>query len=766
MLIILYSVEAVEYDELDTFLRLKESWNPNYDDTPKLEVVPIGVPGASSPSQMTNHKPYVATSPSPSPLKDKSKKGKEHDAGLLLEDRVLEGIQVTDTELEDLVKELGLEGDEAGDLVKGLSFSSDREPVTPLAHKTALPAEDHILSNPVKELDPVASTEDTKRPLSPVKANDDQPKEDKEKTVADTIEISDNRATETVSVSSSVHENDKPQEESVEELVTTKEEALPEISSEQPSSEPESVQELQSEIEAINNTAAAEIESSEETKVSGVTTLEVPEAEALAAESSAIADESRSLPEKGIINAESESSGVVTQADEQQDLETESKVPGIPSAEILEQSTLEPILEEAKPQQEPAEAEDKGKSLENVIPKAENDQTTLEPASEETVIPVTDVAETKAPGETQTQIEGTIEANDTSPSAPSVAPAEEPEVKEVKDESTSSVKLEETDINESDAKEVEQKKMDASLEEPKSPKSLEKELLKPDNDEPVSEVLDLGNGDLEAQIAMFLGGSGNGDEISKGLRLGPLDSKEPIPTETKAEAGVGVEAKQPISISQVHETSKAQTEVNANSASPVNISKSAPSPAQIQTSTSPVSPSALAQNPPLMSPVSPTSPTSPSSQRSFRSPVSPVSSKSDKARFEIAPPPLSLGGGGGSGGSGSSESKSSPPANGKDKAKEKEKDADKSQSRSGGSGSSTRQKSVSVLKVTRPLFTKKKNSTSKGSSPTTNDSGNNNGGANGNAAQKTAEAYEKMLLTDPLMIEVKRRRDTLDDDWN
>ena len=124
------------------------------------------------------------------------------------------------------------------------------------------------------------------------------------------------------------------------------------------------------------------------------------------------------------------------------------------------------------------------------------------------------------------------------------------------------------------------------------------------------------------------------------------------------------------------------------------------------------------------------------------------------------------GGGGGSGGSGSSESKSSPPVNGKDKAKEKEKDADKSQSRSGGSGSSTRQKSVSVLKVTRPLFTKKKNSASKGSSPTTNDSGNNNGGANGNAAQKTAEAYEKMLLTDPLMIEVKRRRDTLDDDWN
>ena len=68
---------------------------------------------------MTNHKPSFA--PTPSPLKDKSKQEKERDAGDLLGDKGLEGIAVTDEELADLVRELGLEGDDAGDLIKGLS---------------------------------------------------------------------------------------------------------------------------------------------------------------------------------------------------------------------------------------------------------------------------------------------------------------------------------------------------------------------------------------------------------------------------------------------------------------------------------------------------------------------------------------------------------------------------------------------------------------------------------------------------------------------
>lgn len=115
-----YSSEAVEYDELDAFLRLKETWEADPDEAPTLAAKPVGVPGAASPLQMTNHKPSPV-SPAPSPLKDKTKKGKELDAGSVLGDSGLQGVNITDSELEALVAELGLEGDEAGELVKSLS---------------------------------------------------------------------------------------------------------------------------------------------------------------------------------------------------------------------------------------------------------------------------------------------------------------------------------------------------------------------------------------------------------------------------------------------------------------------------------------------------------------------------------------------------------------------------------------------------------------------------------------------------------------------
>ncbi|THH11208.1 hypothetical protein EW145_g805 [Phellinidium pouzarii] len=115
--------EAVEYDELDRFLQLKESWNPDPEDGPALAAKPIGVPGASSPVQMTNHNPSFAT-PTPSPLKDKSK-DKGLDAGLVLGDAGLQGVSVTDADLEALLSELGLEGDDAGELVKGLSTAKE-----------------------------------------------------------------------------------------------------------------------------------------------------------------------------------------------------------------------------------------------------------------------------------------------------------------------------------------------------------------------------------------------------------------------------------------------------------------------------------------------------------------------------------------------------------------------------------------------------------------------------------------------------------------
>ena len=59
-----------------------------------------------------------------SPLKGKvpaNKRVGEFDAENELSGYGLQGVKVTEDELRDLVAELGLEGDEAGDLVKGLS---------------------------------------------------------------------------------------------------------------------------------------------------------------------------------------------------------------------------------------------------------------------------------------------------------------------------------------------------------------------------------------------------------------------------------------------------------------------------------------------------------------------------------------------------------------------------------------------------------------------------------------------------------------------
>ena len=69
------SEEAVEFDELDIFLRRNDSWDPEIDELrPPPPVKPIGVPGAASPSQMgkPEHKRYFTPSPQPSPLKGKA----------------------------------------------------------------------------------------------------------------------------------------------------------------------------------------------------------------------------------------------------------------------------------------------------------------------------------------------------------------------------------------------------------------------------------------------------------------------------------------------------------------------------------------------------------------------------------------------------------------------------------------------------------------------------------------------------------------------
>jgi hypothetical protein len=124
------SEDAVECDELDIFLRLKESYNMD-DDHPTPPVQPIGVPGAASPLQMTpDHLKSKIFAQSSSPLKGKgssipvNKREDEFDVGTELEGYGLQGVNVTEDELRDLVAELGLDGDDAGDLVRGLSSSA------------------------------------------------------------------------------------------------------------------------------------------------------------------------------------------------------------------------------------------------------------------------------------------------------------------------------------------------------------------------------------------------------------------------------------------------------------------------------------------------------------------------------------------------------------------------------------------------------------------------------------------------------------------
>ena len=125
------SEEAVEYDELATFLRLNEPYNPAVEeDRPLLREQPIGVPGASSPSQMAKpeHRAAFNASPSPSPLRTKTsavdvrkRDEAEFDVGQELVGYGLQGLKVTHDDLLQLVQDLGLEGDDAGDLVQGLS---------------------------------------------------------------------------------------------------------------------------------------------------------------------------------------------------------------------------------------------------------------------------------------------------------------------------------------------------------------------------------------------------------------------------------------------------------------------------------------------------------------------------------------------------------------------------------------------------------------------------------------------------------------------
>ena len=114
-----FSEEAVECGELEVFLRRNEEWDEElFGPAKKLEVKPVGVPGAYSPLQMNpSHKPTISPHPTPTKPKDGTR-GKEIDVGEELGEYGLEGVTVDEQDLMDLVSELiGEEG--AGDLVKG-----------------------------------------------------------------------------------------------------------------------------------------------------------------------------------------------------------------------------------------------------------------------------------------------------------------------------------------------------------------------------------------------------------------------------------------------------------------------------------------------------------------------------------------------------------------------------------------------------------------------------------------------------------------------
>ncbi|KAG6879749.1 hypothetical protein C0992_012069 [Termitomyces sp. T32_za158] len=120
--------DAVESGELDSFLRLNETWYED-EDQPVIPAQPIGVPGAVLPLQMTPEhlkRKILAQPPPDSPLKGKktipvNKRQGEIDISTELEGYGLQGVNVTEEELRNLVAELGLDGDEAGDLAKELS---------------------------------------------------------------------------------------------------------------------------------------------------------------------------------------------------------------------------------------------------------------------------------------------------------------------------------------------------------------------------------------------------------------------------------------------------------------------------------------------------------------------------------------------------------------------------------------------------------------------------------------------------------------------
>jgi len=213
--------EAVEYGELETFLRLKDTWDESIEETrPTLLTKTIGVPGASSPLQMAKpaHRALFNASPSPSPGPSPSPHGggggpdnssssssplrklgavtasasslaerkaalrKRGEAEFEVSEELsgygLQGVKVTEDDLLALVQELGLGGDEAGDLVKGLGgdFTTD----TGKAEADKGGEEDEAADNDVSTNDNVGGSGDAEQsgPQTESEASEAKPEEE------------------------------------------------------------------------------------------------------------------------------------------------------------------------------------------------------------------------------------------------------------------------------------------------------------------------------------------------------------------------------------------------------------------------------------------------------------------------------------------------------------------------------------------------------------------------------------------------------------
>ncbi|KZT57120.1 hypothetical protein CALCODRAFT_483474 [Calocera cornea HHB12733] len=104
--------EAVEFAELEQFLRLKEDWNDDLDFAPSLPQQASGVPGAYLPSQTQP----LSSSTSKSPAAGKSKPQKTDDF-----EQELNSMDVTDEQISELLESLGLENEGASERPGGVA---------------------------------------------------------------------------------------------------------------------------------------------------------------------------------------------------------------------------------------------------------------------------------------------------------------------------------------------------------------------------------------------------------------------------------------------------------------------------------------------------------------------------------------------------------------------------------------------------------------------------------------------------------------------